>query len=103
MRKMDEMEHKFLERSTGYAYVFLLTVLAIYDLVQLTNNTNNAETSFISLVIITSVVIQWGGYEWFKHKADKTDKEPGRILYMSIVLTAIVFIFGLVALMFHGK
>ncbi|UYN57818.1 hypothetical protein ACPD8N_11740 [Lacticaseibacillus chiayiensis] len=97
---MDEMEHKFLGRSTGYAYVFLLIVLSIYNLIQLSNN---RDVSFTSFVLITSVAIQWGGYEWFKHKADQTDKEPGQILYITIVLTAILFIFGLVALMFHGK
>lgn len=94
---MDEMERKFFERSTGYAYVFMMTALVIYDFV------HNGQTTFISFVLGVSLAIQWGSFEWFKHKADKTDKEPVQYLYTSIALITIVLIFGLVALMFHGK
>ncbi len=100
MRKMDEMELKLSDQSVKYAYVFAMTSLVFYNLFQLAHGEKGDFTSF---VIGAAIVIQLGSFEWLKHWADKTDREPSRILVGTIILVAALLTLGLLMLMRHGK
>ena len=54
-------------------------------------------------MIGAAIVIQLGSFEWLKHRADKTDREPSRILVGTIILVAALLTLGLLMLMRHGK
>ncbi|QVI38205.1 hypothetical protein KTT66_04125 [Lacticaseibacillus casei] len=100
MRKMDEMERKFADRSIRIAYLMMFLMLwssGTYELIR------TGQTNFDFFVVNVAMVVQIASYEWFKHHADQTDKEPGRVFYLTIALVAIILTLGLLSLMFHGK
>ncbi|WP_353991193.1 hypothetical protein ABVF02_04980 [Lacticaseibacillus paracasei] len=100
MKKMDEMELKFRDQSIRYAFVFMFTALALYNISQMLIS---SKLNFGTVVLGITIVIQVGSFEWLKHRADKTDKEPSKVLMGVIILIAVLLTLGVIGLMFHGK
>lgn len=100
MKKMDEMELKFRDQSIRYSWAFMIFTLFIYEFFHVMHY---REFDFIFVVVNVAVGVQIASFLWLKHRADKTDKEPGRVLIGTIVIVAVVLTLGMIGLMFHGK
>ena len=100
MKKMDEMERNFADHSIRIAYMMMFLMLWSSAVFQ---HIRTGAWNFDFFVVNVVTVVQIASYEWFKHRADSSDKEPGRVLYMTIAGVAIVLAVGVLALMRHGK
>lgn len=100
MKKMDEMERNFADHSIRIAYMMMFLMLWSSAVFQ---HIRTGAWNFDFFVVNVVTVVQIASYEWFKHRADSTDKEPGRVLYMTIAGVAIVLAIGVLALMRHGN
>ncbi|KRK16955.1 hypothetical protein FC13_GL002571 [Lacticaseibacillus casei DSM 20011 = JCM 1134 = ATCC 393] len=100
MKKMDEMELKFRDQSIRYSWAFMIFTLFIYEFFHVMHY---GKFDFISVVVNVAVGVQIASFLWLKHRADKTDKEPGRVLIGTIVIVVVVLTLGMIGLMFHGK
>ncbi|WP_434716606.1 hypothetical protein [Lacticaseibacillus paracasei] len=100
IRKMDEMERHFADQSIKNAYLFMVVSLFIYTIFK---QFQTGKWDFVFLILIVQNLILIGSDQWLKHRADRSDKGPAHVLYMTIVFTAILLAIGAIGLMFHGK
>ena len=100
MKKMDEMELKFIDQSIRYSWAFMICRLCMYEFFHVMHY---GKFDFISVVVNVAVGVQLARFLWLQHRADKTDKDPGRVLIGTIVIVVVVLTLGMIGLMFHGK